>query len=196
MNVRVLIVDTKAERSQALDQALRDAGFDVVMTASEDEDLYAVMKRLRPDAVIIDTALPSRDILEHMGQLGRRYPKPMIMLAQEETPELTREATKAGVSAYVVDTIQPALVRSMVNVAISSFEAHHALKSELTRTRETITQRRTIDRAKTTIMERRGMTEDEAYQYLRKIAMDRRLSMYELSRDLLQAIERGKGDRK
>ncbi|WP_106477457.1 ANTAR domain-containing response regulator [Phytohalomonas tamaricis] len=191
MNVRVLIVDTKAERSQALDQALREAGFDVLMTVSQDDDLYAVMKRLKPDAVIIDTSLPSRDTLEHLGQLGKRYPKPMIMLAQEETPELTREATQAGVSAYVVDHLQPALVRSMVNVAISSFESHHALKSELNRTRETITQRRTIDRAKTTLMERRSMSEDAAYQYLRKIAMDRRLSMYELARDLLKAIEKG-----
>ncbi|WP_136069389.1 ANTAR domain-containing response regulator [Modicisalibacter radicis] len=187
MTIRVLIVDAKAERSRALDQALVEAGFEVMTTVDESEDLYTVMERLQPDAVIVDAALPSRDTLEHLGQLGRRFPKPMIMLAEEETPELTQQAAQAGVSAYVVDSVMPALVRSMINVAVTSFEAHRALKGELTRTQESLAQRRAIDRAKALIMENRTCGEDAAYQYLRTTAMNRRMTIHELAQELLAA---------
>lgn len=192
MAIRVLIVDTKDERSRALDQALFEAGFDVLTTVGEQEDLYATMEQLQPDAVIVDAALPSRDTLEHLGHLGRRYPKPMIMLAEEETPDLTQQATRAGVSAYVVDNISPALLRSMLNVAISSFEAHRVLKSELTRTQETLAQRRNIDRAKARLMEQRGISEDAAYQSLRTTAMNRRMTIHELAQELLSVMDKQK----
>lgn len=191
MTARVLIVDTRPARSHRLEQALTDAGFEVVMTVGRDDQLHDVLDRLQPDAVIIDAELPGRDTLEYLGHLGRRYPRPIIMLTDQEPPELTRQAAEAGVSAYVVDTVQPALVRSMINVAISSFEQHSALKNELNRTRETMQQRRLVDRAKTLIMERRSMSEREAYQYLRKLAMDRRMSMHELAHDVLAILERG-----
>ncbi|WP_043527665.1 ANTAR domain-containing response regulator [Litchfieldella xinjiangensis] len=187
MTIRVLIVDAKPERSQELEQAMGDAGFEVVATVDEQQDLHAVVERLAPDAVIIDSALPSRDTLEHVGQLGRRYPKPMIMLAEQESPDLTRIAAKAGVSAYVVDHVQPALMRSMVNVAIASFESHRALKGELTRTQETLAQRRSIDRAKALVMELRSIGEEAAYQYLRTTAMNRRMTIHELAQELLTA---------
>lgn len=192
MAIRVLIVDTKDERSRALDQALFEAGFDVLTTVGEQEDLYATMEQLQPDAVIVDAALPSRDTLEHLGHLGRRYPRPMIMLAEEETPDLTQQATRAGVSAYVVDNISPALLRSMLNVAIASFEAHRVLKGELTRTQETLAQRRNIDRAKARLMEQRGISEDAAYQSLRTTAMNRRMTIHELAQELLSVMDKQK----
>ncbi|MDO0944559.1 ANTAR domain-containing response regulator [Chromohalobacter israelensis] len=185
MTVKVLIVDARPERSRALEQALHEAGFDVVTRVDEHDDLYAIMTREVPDAVIIDAALPSRDTLEHMGQLGRRFPKPMIMLAEEETPELTREATSVGVSAYVVEDVQPALVRSMVNVAIASFESHRALKGELSKTQTTLAQRRTVERAKSRLMQAHALTEDDAYQWLRKRAMNRRLTIFEVAQAVL-----------
>lgn len=191
MTVRVLIVDTRPARSSRLEQALIEAGFDVVMTVRRDDDLHDTLDRLKPDAVIIDAELPGRDTLEHLGQLGRRYPRPMIMLTDRETPELSQSAAEAGVSAYVVESMQPALMRSMVNVAIASFEQHSALRQELNRTRESMQQRRRVDRAKTLIMERRAMSEHEAYQYLRKLAMDRRMSLHELSDEVLALLERG-----
>ncbi|MDW5377541.1 ANTAR domain-containing protein [Halomonas sp. HP20-15] len=188
MTLRVLIVNARAERARALDPGLVEAGFDVVATVDESEDLYTAMDRLQPDAVVVDAALPSRNTLEHLGQLGRRFPKPMIMLAEEETPELARQAAREGISAYVVDSVMPALVRSMINVAVASFEAHRALKGELTRTQESLAQRRAIDRAKTLLMENRSCGEDAAYQHLRTTAMNRRMTIHELAQELIAAV--------
>lgn len=185
MTVRVLILDAKPERSHVLEEALVEAGFKVLATVDEQQDLHAVVERLQPDAVIIDAALPSRDTLEHLGQLAKRYPRPMIMLAEQEPPDLARQAAQASVSAYVIDHLQPALMRSMVNIALTSFESHRALKGELTRTQETLAQRRSIDRAKALIMEMRGIGEEAAYQHLRSTAMNRRTSIYGLAQELL-----------
>ncbi|MEC9482693.1 MAG: ANTAR domain-containing protein, partial [Halomonas sp.] len=76
------------------------------------------------------------------------------------------------------------------NVSISSFESYRALKGELSRTQETLAQRRAIDRAKASIMEIRGIGEDAAYQYMRKTAMNRRMTIHELAQELLIATRK------
>lgn len=187
MAVRVLIVDAKPARSQRLEAALRAAGFEVLMTVDETDDLSARMEALEPDAVVVDADLPSRDTLENLGQLGRRYPKPVIMLAENEAPAMAREAARAGVSAYVVDGVAPSVIRSLVDVSIGHFQAHHQLKSELKRTQQSLAERKAVDRAKCLLMERHGAGEEAAYQRLRKMAMDRRLSLQCVARELLDA---------
>ncbi len=183
--MRVLIVDAKPARSRGLEAALREAGFEVLMTVDEGDDLYARVESLAPDAVIVDAALPSRDILEDLAHLGRRYPKPMIMLTRQGDADLPQAAARAGVSAYVVDGIAPALMRSLVDVSIAHFQAHQALRNELARTQRSLNERKTIDRAKCLIMERHRIGEEAAYQRLRKMAMDRRASVFAVAQELV-----------
>lgn len=187
MAVRVLIVDAQPSRSERLEAALREAGFDVLATVDEHDDLSARVEEQEPDAVIADARLPSRDTLEDLGQLGRRYPRPMIMMAQREAPEMTREAARLGVSAYVVDGIAPAVMRSLVDMAIEHCQAHRQLRSELSRTQQALEERKAIDRAKCLVMERHGVGEQSAYRRLRKMAMDRRVSLSDLAHELLWA---------
>ncbi|MBA1148790.1 ANTAR domain-containing protein [Ectothiorhodospiraceae bacterium WFHF3C12] len=186
MAARILLIDTKPSRSHHLEEALSAAGFQVLATVDEQDDLYARMTELAPDAVIVDADLPSRDTLEHLAQLGRRFPKPIVMLSEDEDAETSLEAARAGVSAYVVDTLAPATVRSLVNVAISHFQAHSQLRTEISRIQQSLEQRKAIDRAKCLLMERQGIGEEAAYGRLRKMAMDRRLSLYELACELLE----------
>ncbi len=186
MAVRVLIVDAKPARSQRLEAALREAGFDVLMTVDEQDDLSARVEQLEPDAVIVDAELPSRDTLENLGQVGRHYPRPMIMMAQNEAPDMTREAARAGVSTYVVDGVAPSVMRSLVDMAIEHFQAHRQLKCELDRTQRTLAERKAIDRAKCVVMERHGVGEQAAYRRLRKMAMDQRMSLSDLAHELLR----------
>lgn len=186
MTVRVLIVDASPARSDRLEQALVEAGFDVLGRVGADADLYGPMESLRPDAVIVDAELPTRDTLEHLAQLGRRYPKPMIMLSGAGDAELTAAAARAGVSAYVVEGLAPTTVQSLVHVAIAHYQTHRALRSELTRVQQSLEQRKVIDRAKCLLMERHGVGEEAAYGRLRKMAMDRRISLPEQARELVE----------
>ncbi len=136
-----------------------------MLTVDETDDRGKSKSPMRLDA----------DLLENLGQLARRYPKPVIMLAENEAPDMAREAARVGVSAYVVDGVAPTVLRSLVDVAIGHFQAHHQLRTELKRAQQTLAERKAVDQAKCLLMERHGVGEEAAYRRLRKIAMDRRV---------------------
>lgn len=186
MAVRVLIVDARPRRSRHLERALRDAGFEVVAVVGASADLHDRVQILAPDAVVVDAELPGRDTLEHLASLGKRYPKPMIMLSESIEPELTLEAARAGVTAYAVEALSAAALRSLVDVAIAHFRSYALLRSELAKTQRSLESRKLIDRAKCRLMERYGVGEEAAYKRMRKLAMDRRMNLDDMAREILR----------
>jgi response regulator NasT len=187
MKVRVVLIDSRAERSERMQQALTDSGFTVLAVIRESADLYAAIHGLTPDAIIIDADSPTRDTLEHLATLSQRFPKPMIMMSESGDAQLTRTAANAGISAYVVDGLSSAVVRSLVDVAILHFHNHHMLHAELSKTQQTLEDRGHIDRAKCLLMERHGFSETRAYNVLRRMAMRRSQRLGDFSRVLLTA---------
>ena len=183
--MRVLLVDRHSDRLSALRAVISEAGFDVVAVVSEDADLYAAVDRLAPDAVIVGADSPSRDVLEDVATLGEHYPKPLLMLASRDDRHLMARASEAGISAYVMEGLSPALVRSLVDVAMRQWQQMESLKRELAETRETLADRQAINRAKCLLMERSALSEKQAYTRLRKTAMDHGLPLPEIARQLM-----------
>lgn len=183
--MRVLLVDRHSDRLSALRTVISEAGFDVVAVVSEDADLYAAVDRLAPDAVIVGADSPSRDVLEDVATLGEHYPKPLLMLASRDDRHLMARASEAGISAYVMEGLSPALVRSLVDVAMRQWQQMESLKRELAETRETLADRQAINRAKCLLMERSALSEKQAYTRLRKTAMDHGLPLPEIARQLM-----------
>ena len=186
MTTRVLLVDIHSTRASMLRAALEDAGFSVVGTVASEQDLYTVAAKLTPDAIIVDAASPSRDSLEHLAVLEKRFPKPLLMLSAQDDRKLLAAAAQAGVSSYVVEGISPALVRSLVEVAIQQFQARRSLESELQKARDSLESRKLIDRAKGLLMAQADLSEADAYAHLRKTAMDRGQPMVAVARALLE----------
>src|SRR5688572_29458250 len=116
--MRVLVVDESAERGEVLREGLRRAGHEVMASLSSPLALLATIERLQPDVIVIDTDAPSRDVLEHLVMMTRNTPRPVVMFASDGTPATIREAVRAGVSAYVVDGLDAARVKSIVDVAV------------------------------------------------------------------------------
>lgn len=185
MTVRVLIVDTKPDRSGRLEPALRAAGFIVLAVVSEDANLDDQVRQLQPDAIIIDSDCPTRDTLEHLAAINQRYPRPMVMFAEQGDTALTHAAAHAGVSAYIVEGISATLARSLIEVSILHFQGHSALQAELEKTRQTLDERQVLDRAKCQLMDLHGLTELEAYTCMRRAAMNRGQRLPDLARALL-----------
>lgn len=187
MAVRVLIIDAAPQRARELEAALAAAGFEVLTAVDGQADLYDRVQALAPEVILVDTELPGRDTLEHLASLNRRYPKPMIMLADAIDPAVTLAAARAGVTAYAGEAVSPASLRALVDLAIGHYRAHAALREELKKTRQNLESRKLVDRAKCRLMERRGLGEEAAYRRLQKMAMDRRMSITDLARELLGA---------
>jgi response regulator NasT len=185
MSLRVMLVDHDPGRSAILEQALKDAGHTVIGRIADDSSLAAEVSRLQPDVIIIDMESPSRDTLEQMREISRDRPKPIILFSGKRDSDYIQQAVQAGVSAYVVDGLSQDRVMPIVDVAIARFREFQALKNELEKTRNQLADRKLIEKAKGLLMQRKGMSEHEAYRVLRTTAMSRNSSIAEVARTLL-----------
>jgi response regulator NasT len=183
--MRVLLVDADDRRAKELRRELRTAGHRVLGGVASVRALSESVARLRPDVIIIDMASPDRDAIESMRFLSQDAPSPIVLFAERSDAETIRQAIRAGVSAYVVGPVSPERLKAVMQVAIARFEESQVLRRELEDARAKLADRRNIDRAKGLLMSHHGMTEDGAYQALRKLAMDQNLTIGEIARNLI-----------
>ena len=188
MALKVLLVDSLAGDPPPLADALKQAGFQVAAVVGEGGDLYEAMHASRPDAVIIAADSPKRDTLEHLAGIGRRFPRPMVVLAEHADSAARAQAAEAGISVYVLDHLSPPLVQSMVEVAVQHHRRQQALTEELESTRQNLRERRLVDQAKCLLMEREGLAEAEAYRRLRRLAMDRSQRLAQAAATLISRL--------
>lgn len=186
MPARVLIIDAHSERTEPLAQALADAGFEVAGVVGESDDIHEAVRNLEPDAILIDADSPSRDTLEGLAVVGRRFPRPILMLSESADTEMVRDAARMGISTYAVDGISPVLLRSLVEVTMAHFQNQRSLAGELQEAQQALHDRRIIDKAKYRLVREMRMTEEEAYHQLRRMAMQRGMKLADLARLLAE----------
>jgi response regulator NasT len=187
--LRIALVDEKPERSDDLQRALLEAGYEVVARLSGRDDLPACIASAAPDVIIVDMQSPDRDVFEDMQRLHQEEPRPILMFVDESDSESIHAAVRAGVSAYVVDWLESRSVRPIVEVAVARFAEFQALKSELEAARTSLADRKLIERAKGILMSRHRMSEDEAYHRLRRAAMDRNQKLADVARHVVEMAE-------
>lgn len=184
--LRVLVIDELEGRAARICDGLLRAGHQVAAVLSSSLDLAAQVERIKPDIILIETESPSRDTLEHLSIIDRENPRPVVIFSQDDNSQAIREAMKAGVSAYVVDGLDPARVKPVVDVAVARFESYLAMRRELEETSRKLSERKAVDRAKGILMQQRGMSEEEAYKALRKLAMDRKQTLGAVANDVIE----------
>ncbi len=183
--LRVSIVDDDNGRSIILNAALKNAGYEVVAILGSDDNLLKHIECEQPDMIIVDLEMPGRDSLESMRIVNRYNPKPIVMFTNNADHDMISEAINAGVSAYVVDGFNEARIKPIMDVAIARFKEMQALRSELEKTKNTLEDRKLIDKAKLIVMEQRRCNEDEAYKVLRSLAMDKNKRIAEVAEQLI-----------
>ena len=189
MTIRIMLVDARPERREVLGPALAEEGFEVVACVSPDDDLLGAVARHAPDVVLIDVDSPSRDTLESLRTVQVHQPRPMVLFTQDDSGSCIREAIEAGVSAYIVDGLERRRVRPIVDAAMARFTQYRALEDELARTRDKLEERKVIERAKGIVMEQQGISEAEAYQAMRKLAMRKNKRLRDIAESVIAAAE-------
>lgn len=184
----VMLVDDQPARAALLEQALRDHHYHVIARLSSAAGLAEQVAKLEPDVIIIDIESPDRDTLEHMASLHRDDPRPVVMFSEEGDTSTIERAMRAGVSAYIVDGLNPTRVKTIVDVAIARFREYHALRRELEETRTQLADRKQIDRAKGLLMKHRNLSEEQAYNAMRKMAMDRSQKLGEVANNIIAVM--------
>lgn len=170
---RVLLVDPHQAYGSLLNKALLDNGYHVLEILTNMERLVSRTRYHEPDLLVIGIDIPEPKFVEYLVTLKRAWPLPVVMFAEKETPQIIEQIVQAGVSAFIVDDVQPQRFRSIINIAVARFREQQGLIDELEKTRHKLTERKVLEKAKGMLMEQKGLTEDEAYTSLRKMAMDK-----------------------
>lgn len=178
-------VAAQIRRSNALRIGLLESGYDLVASLPADFYLPERIAQLQPDMIIIDAESDARDVLEHIVIASRDERRPIVMFTEDDKTSSMDAAMEAGVSAYIVAGLQPERIKPVLNVALARFRQEQKLLAELSETRHKLDERKVIDRAKGLLMTNQRLTEDQAYQKLRSMAMNKNLKLAEIAQRIL-----------
>lgn len=185
--LRVLLIDDGAHRVNVIRDELTRQGHLVVGVVDQALLIDDCVTRLRPDVVIVDAESPSRDTLEHLATVSSTSPRPVVVFAEDPSQEPMQQALKAGVSAYVIAGLNPARLMPVLQVAIARFEQDRALRQQLDAVQTQLEERKLIERAKGMLMDEVGLSEEQAYKHLRKLAMDRGQRLGQVAERIVRA---------
>ncbi len=181
----VLLIDSDRVRGALLERELVNLGYPVLALIKETSVLLEQAERLRPAIIVVGVDVPDQVMLTNLAALNRSQPLPVVMFAEQDTPEVIAETVRAGVSACVVDDIQPGRFVSIITVAMARFEETQRLRNELEQAQNKLAERKVIDRAKGLLMQERDLSENDAYATLRKMAMNKGLTLAAVAKTVI-----------
>jgi len=185
--LRVLLIDDGAHRVAVIRDELTRQGHLVVGVVDQSLLIHDCVLRLQPDVVIVDAESPSRDTLENLATMSSTSPRPVVVFAEDPSHEPMQQALKAGVSAYVIAGLDPTRLMPVLQVAIARFEQDRVLRGQLDAAQTQLSERKLIERAKGILMDDVGLSEDQAYKHLRKLAMDRGQRLGQVAERIVEA---------
>jgi len=181
--------ESEVRRSRELRIGLLQNGCNIVAVLPADVFLPDRLAQIGPDMIIVDAESQARDTLEHVVMATRDARRPIVLFTEDNDTTHVRDAIAAGVTAYVVAGLAPDRVRPVLDVALARFQHEESMRRELADARSQLAERKAIDRAKGLLMQRQGLSEEDAYARLRKAAMDKGLKVAEVAQRILDVAD-------
>jgi two-component system, response regulator PdtaR len=192
---RVVIAEDEALIRLDLKEMLEEEDYEVVGEAGDGETAVKLAVSQRPDLVILDVKMPVLDGLSAAEQIADQRIAPVVILTAFSQRDLVERARDAGAMAYLVKPFTKADLVPAIEMAVSRFQEARALEGEVATLRDRLEVRKLLDRAKGVLQSQHGLTEPEAFRWIQKTSMDRRISMREVAQAVLdQAMTAGPDD--
>jgi response regulator NasT len=179
MTVRILVAEDEALIRMDLVEMLQEAGYEVCAQASNGEEAIALANETKPDLCILDVKMPILDGISAAEKIISIAP--VLMLTAFSQRELVERARDAGVMAYVVKPFSIGDLVPAIEIAMSRHTQMKSLAEEVADLQERLETRKIIDRAKGILMKALNLSEPEAFTWIQRAAMDRRLTMKEVA---------------
>lgn len=184
----VLLIDSDAERARVVEDGLHGSAVVRQASAVHGAELLAIVRDLQPDAIIIDCDSPDRDTIENLQLVARENPKPIVMFVEDGDGALAKEAVRAGVTSYIVDGLSERRIKPVIEIAIERFKMVDSLRRDLEKSRADLEARKIIEKAKGVLMDKRGMTENEAYTAMRNMAMKQGKTIKDVAENIISVL--------
>jgi response regulator NasT len=185
--LNVLLVESDLNNT-LLENSLKDYGYKLLKTQYSPTFL-ALIKEIIPDIIIFNLDTPSKKLLADLQTLNHQSALPVVMFASEGNIDTINQTVKAEVSAFIIDGLEPKRINNIINVAIARFKHQQSLKNALEEACAKLEDRKQIDRAKAILIKTQNFSEDEAYHTLRKLAMDRNITLGEMAKNVIAMSE-------
>ncbi|HUY21511.1 MAG TPA: response regulator [Acidimicrobiales bacterium] len=192
MGKRVVIAEDEAIIRLDLKEILEAEGYEVVGESGRGDEAVDLVAEHEPDLAILDIKMPGIDGIEAARRISANHRVAVLILTAFSQRNLIEEARDAGVAAYLVKPFQRGELVPAIEVAMARFEEYRAIEDEHARLsqevatlEEKLETRRMVDRAKGVLMDRNGLAEAEAFSFIQRNAMDRRVRMQQVAQEVI-----------
>jgi response regulator NasT len=184
---RIVVAEDEAIIRLDIVQTLGEAGFTVVGQAGDGAEAVRLAIELKPDLVLMDIKMPGTDGLQAAEALSG-HNIPVVLLTAFSSPDLIDRASAAGVFNYVVKPFNPSNLIPALKIALSLHKRMAVQVAELEGMTEKLETRKLVDRAKGLLTEKMKLNEPEAFRWIQKASMDRRLSMKQVALTVIEQL--------
>ncbi|OFI49914.1 Fis family transcriptional regulator [Floricoccus tropicus] len=182
MNGRIVIVDDEPLTRMDIRGLLEDENYEVVGEASDGISAIEICRKQLPDLVIMDIKMPILDGLKASKKIMTdKLAKAVVIMSAHSDRHYIEQAKKYGVGGFVVKPVDEKSFIPTIEVSMANGQVNQELKSEVNKLAKKLSDRKIIEKAKGIIMEENSLSEEEAYQRLRSISMDKRCSMIDIA---------------
>ncbi|WP_245702991.1 ANTAR domain-containing response regulator [Raineyella antarctica] len=182
---RVIVAEDEALIRLDLVELLRDEGYDVVAEVGDGQAAVEKARELHPDLVVMDVQMPRMDGISAAKIIATERIAPVVMLTAFSQRDLVERAREAGAMAYVVKPFGASDVVPAIEMAIARFHEIRAVEAEVEDLEERLASRKAVDQAKGLLQTGMGMSEQEAFRWIQKTAMDLRKPMREVAEGII-----------
>lgn len=193
--MKVLIVDDESLIRMDLRDQLESAGYEVVGEGRNGVDALRLNVELKPDLILMDVKMPELDGIEAARQIRHKQPCPVVLLTAYSQADLVKKAGESGVYGYLIKPVREEQLIPALEMAYHRFTEDVALKQNISDLEASLEERKLIARATGILCQLYSISEDEAYRRLRKYSMDKRLSMSETCRRVIEASKKSKNQK-
>ena len=185
--LRVIVAEDEALIRMDVVATLQEAGFEVVGEAGDGEEAVKLAIELMPDLMIMDIKMPKLDGISAAEKISE-HKIPVVLLTAFSQADLVKRAADAGAMAYVTKPFKPSDLLPAIQIALSRSEELVALETEISDLNERLETRKLMDRAKGLLQSKMRLSEPEAFRWIQKASMDRRLSMSQVATAVLEQL--------
>ena len=185
---RVLVAEDETLIRLDIVEILTGAGYEVVGEAENGEKAVELAREHYPDLVVMDVKMPVMDGITAAKTIAEERIAPVVMLTAFSQRDLVESAQEAGAMAYVVKPFGENDLVPAIEVAAARFDEIRALEAEVTSMADQFETRKLVDRAKSVLTTKMGLSEPEAFRWIQKTSMDRRLTMREVAETVVDQM--------
>lgn len=186
---RIVVAEDESLIRMDIIETLKDQGFDVVGEAGDGIKAIELAKELMPDLMVMDIKMPDMDGLSAAEKIAKLR-IPVVFLTAFNQQELVTRASEVGAMAFLVKPFSPEDLLPAIEVALSRHQQLVQLESEVSDLTERLETRKLIERAKGVLGVQMGLSEPEAFRWIQKAAMDRRIGMVDVAKTILDQLEK------